>query len=125
MPSSTAHFANESLNDWTGTNGRLGADPIVQNYLFEGGQPLPQDQPNPFEEGVRIIDGPGTSRSRRWRSRRRCRRTRTTSTPWVYLGGAQAQNEKEEAAIRAFEQAMKLDPNNLSSPPGPRRLLHQ
>lgn len=31
------------------------------------------------------------------------------------LGSAQAQNEKETQAIRAFEQALKLDPSNLSA----------
>ncbi|KAL8987841.1 MAG: hypothetical protein Q9169_008645 [Polycauliona sp. 2 TL-2023] len=32
---------------------------------------------------------------------------------WVALGQAQAQNEKETPAIRALEQALTLDPNNL------------
>jgi peroxin-5 len=34
---------------------------------------------------------------------------------WVLLGSAQAQNEKETPAIRALEQALKIDPNNLSA----------
>jgi cytochrome c-type biogenesis protein CcmH/NrfG len=29
---------------------------------------------------------------------------------WTMLGSAQAQNEKESPAIRALEQALKLDP---------------
>jgi len=33
----------------------------------------------------------------------------------VYLGQAQAQNEKETAALRALEQAIKLDPNNQAA----------
>jgi len=34
---------------------------------------------------------------------------------WVMLGSAQAQNEKETPAIRALEQTLKLDPNNLTA----------
>jgi len=32
---------------------------------------------------------------------------------WTYLGAVQAQNEKELAAIRALEQAIRLDESNL------------
>jgi len=32
---------------------------------------------------------------------------------WTYLGSVQAQNEKELAAIRALEQAIRLDETNL------------
>ena len=34
---------------------------------------------------------------------------------WVALGQAQAQNEKETPAIRALENAVKIDPTNLSA----------
>jgi len=34
---------------------------------------------------------------------------------WTMLGSTQAQNEKETPAIRALEQALKLDPNNLDA----------
>jgi len=34
---------------------------------------------------------------------------------WVMLGSAQAQNEKEAPAIRALEQAIKVDPANLEA----------
>lgn len=109
-----SQFANESLNDWTLTNGRLGADPIVQNYLFEEDNMF-QNQGNPFEEGVRIMNEAGNLSLAALAFEAAVQKNPDHVDAWVYLGSAQAQNEKEEAAIRAFEQAMKLDPNNLQA----------
>ncbi|KAK5654767.1 hypothetical protein OQA88_6803 [Cercophora sp. LCS_1] len=108
----SSNFGGENLNDWTLTNGRLGADPIIQDYLFEE-ENIFQDQPNPFEEGLRIMSEGGNLSLAALAFEAAAQKQPDHVDAWVYLGSAQAQNEKEEAAIRAFEHAMKLDPNNL------------
>lgn len=107
----SSHFGGDNLNDW-GLNNRLGADPIIQDYLFEE-ENLFQDQPNPFEEGVRIMNEGGNLSLAALAFEAAVQKNRDHVDAWVYLGSAQAQNEKEEAAIRALEHALKLDPNNL------------
>ncbi|KAK0632892.1 hypothetical protein B0T14DRAFT_491164 [Immersiella caudata] len=103
---------NDNLNEWGLTNGRIGADPVIHDYLFEE-ENLFQDQPNPFEEGVRIMSEGGNLSLAALAFEAAVQKNPEHTDAWVYLGSAQAQNEKEEAAIRAFEHAMKLDPNNL------------
>ncbi|CAO3617820.1 unnamed protein product [Cunninghamella blakesleeana] len=39
----------------------------------------------------------------------------TNSQLWMYLGNIQAQNEKEEPAIRALEKSIELEPKNYSA----------
>ncbi|KAJ4290181.1 Peroxisomal membrane signal receptor PTS1 [Collariella sp. IMI 366227] len=107
----SSHFGGDSLNDW-GLSNRLGADPIVQEYLFEE-ENLYQNQPNPFEEGVRIMNEGGNLSLAALAFESAVQKNPDHVEAWVYLGTAQAQNEKEEAAIRALEHALKLDPNNL------------
>ncbi|KAK4131809.1 TPR-like protein [Trichocladium antarcticum] len=106
-----AHFNNDNLNDW-GLNNRLGADPLVQPYLFEE-ENLFQDQPSAFDEGVRIMNEGGNLSLAALAFEAAVQKNPDHVEAWVYLGSAQAQNEKEEAAIRALEHALKLDPNNL------------
>ncbi|KAM7193744.1 peroxisomal targeting signal 1 receptor encoded by the pex5 protein [Rhypophila sp. PSN 637] len=107
-------FGNDGLGDWGLTNGRLGSDPPVQDYLFEE-ENLFQDQQNPFDEGVRIMNEGGNLSLAALAFEAAVQKNPDHVEAWVYLGSAQAQNEKEEAAIRALEQALKLDPNNLSA----------
>ncbi|KAK4152250.1 hypothetical protein C8A00DRAFT_44647 [Chaetomidium leptoderma] len=107
----SSHFNTDNLNDW-GLNNRLGADPTIQEYLFEE-ENLFQDQPSPFEEGVRIMNEGGNLSLAALAFEAAAQKNPDHVEAWVYLGSAQAQNEKEEAAIRALEQALKLDPNNL------------
>ncbi|KAJ4420934.1 Peroxisomal membrane signal receptor PTS1 [Neurospora sp. IMI 360204] len=110
-----AKFDSENLEkeDWT-LNGRLGADPIVQEYLFEEDNFF-RETPNPFEEGIRIMNEGGNLSLAALAFEAAVQKNPDHTEAWVYLGQAQAQNEKEEAAIRALERAMKLDPNNLSA----------
>ncbi|KAL2256417.1 hypothetical protein VTK26DRAFT_1719 [Humicola hyalothermophila] len=109
----SSHFGGDNLHDW-GLNNRYGADPIVQDYLFEE-ENLFQDQPNPFEEGVRIMNEGGNLSLAALAFEAAVQKNPDHVEAWVYLGSAQAQNEKEEAAIRALERALKLDPNNLAA----------
>jgi peroxin-5 len=109
----SSHFGGDNLNEW-GLNGRLGADPVVQEYLFEE-ENVYQEQPNPFEEGVRIMNDGGNLSMAALAFEAAVQKNPDHVEAWVYLGSAQAQNEKEEAAIRALEHALKLDPNNLAA----------
>ncbi|KXX73037.1 Peroxisomal targeting signal receptor [Madurella mycetomatis] len=109
----SSHFGGDNLNDW-GLNNRFGADPVVQEYLFEE-ENLFRDQPNPFEVGVRIMNESGNLSLAALAFEAAAQKNPDHVEAWVYLGSAQAQNEKEDAAIRALEHAMKLDPNNLAA----------
>jgi peroxin-5 len=107
----TTVFGPDDLSGW-GLNNRLGAEPVIQEYLFEE-ENLFQNQPNPFEEGVRIMNEGGNLSLAALAFEAAAQANPDHVEAWVYLGSAQAQNEKEEAAIRALEHALKLDPNNL------------
>lgn len=107
----SSYLANDNLNDW-GLSNRMGADPIIQDYLFEE-ENLFQGQPSPFDEGVRIMNEGGNLSLAALAFEAAVQKDPNHVEAWVYLGSSQAQNEKEEAAIRALEQALKLDPNNL------------
>ncbi|KAK3693904.1 hypothetical protein B0T22DRAFT_402209 [Podospora appendiculata] len=112
----SSNFGGDNLGDW-GMHGRIGADPPIQDYLFED-ENMFQDQPNPFEEGVRIMSEGGNLSLAALAFEAAVQKNPDHVEAWVYLGSAQAQNEKEEAAIRALEHAMKLDPNNLAAQMG-------
>lgn len=99
----------QSMGDW----GRFG-DPVVENYMFEQDNMF-QEEKNAFEEGVRVMKEGGNLSLAALAFEAAVQRNPEHVEAWVYLGSAQAQNEKETAAIRALEQAMKLDPNNLDA----------
>ncbi|KAI1265907.1 TPR-like protein [Xylariaceae sp. FL1019] len=97
--------------DGLGSNSRLIGDPQVEDYLFEEDN-LFKDTANPFEEGMRILDQGGNLSLAALAFEAAIQKDHTHVEAWVQLGIAQAQNEKETAAIRALEQAKNLDPNN-------------
>ncbi|KAL6403018.1 hypothetical protein AUP68_12350 [Ilyonectria robusta] len=99
----------EGMGDW----GRLG-DPAVENYLFEEDNFF-REEKNAFDEGVRIMKEGGNLSLAALAFESAVQQSPDHVDAWVYLGTAQAQNEKETAAIRALEQALKLDPNNLAA----------
>ncbi|KAF5230887.1 hypothetical protein FAUST_9590 [Fusarium austroamericanum] len=99
----------EGMGDW----GRLG-DPAVETYLFEQDNFF-RDEKNAFEEGVRIMKEGGNLSLAALAFESAVQQNPDHTDAWVYLGTAQAQNEKETAAIRALEQALKQDPNNLAA----------
>ncbi|KAL2159262.1 hypothetical protein VTH06DRAFT_2697 [Thermothelomyces fergusii] len=109
----SSYLGGDSLNDW-GLGNRFGNEPVVQQYLFEE-ENLFRDHPSPFEEGVRIMREGGNLSLAALAFEAAVQKDADHVDAWVYLGSAQAQNEKEEAAIRALEQALKLDPNNLAA----------
>lgn len=104
----------DGLGDWDVGNSRIGMDPVVEQYLFEE-ENMFKDQTNPFEQGMRIMSEGGNLSLAALAFEAAVQKNPDHVEAWVHLGSAQAQNEKEEAAIRALEQAMKLDPNNLTA----------
>lgn len=103
----------DRFGDWSqpGANNRLIGDPDMGPYLFEEDN-LFKDTQNPFQEGMRIVDEGGNLSLAALAFEAAIQKDPTHVEAWVQLGTAQAQNEKETAAIRALEQAKSLDPNN-------------
>jgi peroxin-5 len=110
----TKFDADAFSNLGAGWNSRVGPDPTVEEYLFESDN-LFASQSDPFEEGLRIMSSGGNLSLAALAFEAAVQKDPSHVEAWVYLGSAQAQNEKEDAAIRALEHAMKLDPNNLSA----------
>lgn len=99
----------QGLGDW----GRFG-DPVIENYMFEE-ENFFRDENNAFDEGVRIMKEGGNLSLAALAFEAAVQQKPDHVDAWVYLGSAQAQNEKETAAIRALEQAMKLEPTNQAA----------
>ncbi|EPE06174.1 peroxisomal targeting signal receptor [Ophiostoma piceae UAMH 11346] len=99
-------------DDWEPLNYRMGMDPRAELYQFEDDN-LFKKHNNPFEEGVRIMNENGNLSLAALAFEAACQREPDRVEAWTYLGQAQAQNEKETAAIRALEHALTLDSTNL------------
>ncbi|KAI0175570.1 TPR-like protein [Hypoxylon sp. FL1284] len=97
--------------DQPGANNRLIGDPDMGPYLFEE-ENLFKDTQNPFQEGLRIVNEGGNLSLAALAFEAAIQKDPSHVEAWVQLGTAQAQNEKETAAIRALERAKSLDPNN-------------
>lgn len=99
----------QEMRDW----GRYG-DPVIERYTFEQDNIFRQEK-DAFEQGVRIMKDGGNLSLAALAFEAAVQQTPDYVEAWVYLGHAQAQNEKETAAIRAMEQALRLDPNNQAA----------
>ncbi|KAF2198431.1 TPR-like protein [Delitschia confertaspora ATCC 74209] len=97
-----------------GLNTHSARDPLVDEYLFEE-ENLFKDLSNPFEEGMRIMEEGGNLSLAALAFEAAVQKDPQHVAAWTKLGAAQAQNEKETPAIRALEQALKLDPANLEA----------
>lgn len=87
-------------------------DPEMGTYTFEEDNPFSATK-DPFEEGIRIMNEGGNLSLAALAFEAAVQRDLQHVQAWCQLGSAQAQNEKESPAIRALEQAIKLDPENL------------
>lgn len=104
------------LNDWEGfdsLNTRF-RDPQLGDYMFEEDN-VYQAVNNPFEEGVKIMREGGNLSLAALAFEAAVQKDPQHVQAWTMLGSAQAQNEKELPAIRALEQALKIDPGNLDA----------
>ncbi|RDA82837.1 hypothetical protein CP532_0756 [Ophiocordyceps camponoti-leonardi (nom. inval.)] len=107
--------ADDMLQDFNGLGdwGRF-SDPVVENYLFEE-ENMFRKEHNAFEQGVRVMKEGGNLSLAALAFEAAVQQDPDHVEAWVWLGQAQAQNEKETAAIRAMEEALKLDGNNLKA----------
>ena len=106
-------FSNFDMNNLD-LNTHLPQNPETGAYLFEPDN-IFSDISNPYEEGVRIMDENGNLSLAALAFEAAVQKDPTHVAAWTRLGAAQAQNEKEVPAIRALEQAVKLDPNDLDA----------
>jgi peroxin-5 len=105
------------MDQWEGFDGlntHTSTDPHMGDYLFEQNN-LFNDITNPFEEGMKIMEEGGNLSLAALAFEAAVQKDPQHVLAWVKLGEAQAQNEKETPAIRALEQALKLDPSNLEA----------
>ena len=89
-------------------------DPETGDYMFEQDN-IFNEVPNPFEEGIRIMDSGGNLSLAALAFEAAVQKDPSHTEAWTRLGASQAQNEKETPAMRALEQALKLDPTNLDA----------
>jgi peroxin-5 len=89
-------------------------DPQLGDYMFEEDNMF-RNVNNPFEEGVKIMREGGNLSLAALAFEAAVQKDPQHVQAWTMLGSAQAQNEKELPAIRALEQALKVDPNNLDA----------
>ncbi|KAJ6009959.1 hypothetical protein N7499_004640 [Penicillium canescens] len=104
------------LGDWEGfdsLNSRF-RDPQLGDYMFEEDN-VYQAVGNPFEEGMKIMREGGNLSLAALAFEAAVQKDPQHVHAWTMLGSAQAQNEKELPAIRALEQALKVDPGNLDA----------
>ncbi|KAF3769247.1 TPR-like protein [Cryphonectria parasitica EP155] len=104
----------DGIDSWGGGGGRMSADPLIEDYLFEQDN-LFKDQANPFEEGVRIMDEGGNLSLAALAFEAAAQKDPKHIEAWARLGSAQSQNEKEDAALRAYQRVLQLDPHNLDA----------
>ncbi|KAJ5124925.1 uncharacterized protein N7515_008750 [Penicillium bovifimosum] len=104
------------LGDWDGfdsLNSRF-RDPQLGDYMFEEDN-VYQAVGNPFEEGMKIMREGGNLSLAALAFEAAVQKDPQHVHAWTMLGSAQAQNEKELPAIRALEQALKVEPGNLDA----------
>ena len=119
------HLANLSegmhmgdFDQWDGfdalhTHGAF-RDPQLGDYLFEE-ENVFRAVGDPFGEGLKIMQEGGNLSLAALAFEAAVQMNPQHIEAWTMLGSAQAQNEKESPAIRALEQALKLDPSNLDA----------
>ncbi|KAI9829922.1 MAG: Peroxisomal membrane signal receptor PTS1 [Phylliscum demangeonii] len=101
--------------DGVGTHGGWSNDSPSVGYLFEEDNPFLDVAPDAFAEGVRIMEEGGNLSLAALAFEAAVQKHPEHVEAWTRLGNAQAQNEKETPAIRALEQALRLDPSDLSA----------
>ncbi|KAG5461477.1 MAG: hypothetical protein BJ554DRAFT_6321, partial [Olpidium bornovanus] len=102
------------LADDRGPDPDVDAEPRGGRYVFERENPF-LTHSDPFAEGLRLMAGAGPLQQTSLAFEAACQRNPSNSLAWTKLGLAQAENEKEDAAIKALETAIELDPRNAEA----------
>ncbi|KAG2174115.1 hypothetical protein INT43_004135 [Umbelopsis isabellina] len=106
-------------NDWEdefadfNNNGDV-LKPDLGEYVFEIENPF-LNHPDPMSEGLRLMEQGGSLSDTALAFEAAVQKSPHDSQAWMHLGNTQAQNEKEEPAIRALERAVEVDESNLSA----------
>ena len=92
-------------------------DPATSPYIFEQENPYITSNTNrdPYAEGMRILQEGGNLSLASLAFEAAVQKQPEHVDAWQALGHAQAQNEKEIPAIRAFTQCLQVEPDNLPS----------
>ncbi|KAG0359916.1 Peroxisomal membrane signal receptor PTS1, partial [Gamsiella multidivaricata] len=90
------------------------AAPQLGPYTFEPNNPY-LTHPDPMAEGIRLTEEGGSLSEAALAFEAAVQQDENNSRAWMMLGNVQAQNEKEEPAIRALEKAVQVDANNLDA----------
>lgn len=107
-------------NDWEDEFGNFNPGssaiykPDLGEYVFETHNPF-LTHPDPMSEGMRLLDQGGSLSEAALAFEAALQTNPGNSEAWMHLGNVQAQNEKEEPAIRALEKAIETDPGNLQA----------
>lgn len=92
------------------------ARPQYGDYQFEESSQNPfLNEDNPFATGVELMDSGAKLSSAVLCFEAAVQKDPNHVDAWARLGAAQAQNEKEDPAIRAMERCIQLDPSNLDA----------
>ncbi|CAG8483028.1 93_t:CDS:2 [Paraglomus occultum] len=83
-------------------------------YVFEPNNPY-QGHPDPLNEGIRLVEEGGSLSDAALAFEAAAQKDPNNSEVWTWLGNTQAQNEKEEPAIKALEKAVSIDGKNLNA----------
>jgi len=84
------------------------------DYLFEPNNPYLKHA-NPFQEGLTLIEEDGSLSEAALAFEAAVQKDENMSDAWMWLGNTQAQNEKEEAAIKALRKAVEVNSGNLTA----------
>ncbi|KAI9481683.1 MAG: hypothetical protein EXX96DRAFT_595360 [Benjaminiella poitrasii] len=109
----------EEDNGWEDEFGNFGNGhaiykPDLGEYVFEVNNTY-MNHPDPMTEGLRLLGSGGSLSDAAMAFEAVVQKNPQDSEAWMHLGNAQAQNEKEEPAIRALEKAIEVDPGNLQA----------
>ncbi|KAI9276369.1 hypothetical protein BY458DRAFT_532737 [Sporodiniella umbellata] len=105
--------------DWQDEFGHFGMGdtvykPDLGEYVFEVNNPY-INHPEPLSEGLALLEIGGSLSETALAFEAAVQKEPENSAAWSHLGHVQAQNEKEEPAIRALERAIEVDPNNVQA----------
>ncbi|SAM04006.1 hypothetical protein [Absidia glauca] len=105
----------EDFNNFsTPINGQSVYKPDLGEYVFEVVNPF-MDHPDPMAEGLRLLEHGTSLNDTALAFEAVVQKDPLNSEAWMHLGNVQAQNEKEEPAIRALEKAVETNPGNFSA----------